>query len=311
MNRPIYEYIKEQLTAEGTLPDNFILPEYSVYNPRDNMFANGAQDGILSYHFGGSADNDIAEIQQALLAYTESPDETVSRVEAALENKTVLHIIDRLFSWITGERKLEPQQVYEIAEKLVYTSIRSKAVKLGILLFELFNTEGDEKTEQMLYAFSACDEFSLYCCYAYRSYSDKNERIFSVAKRTNGWGRIFAVDRFLEPSTDEIKNWLLEEGCNNAILPDYLAYTITEMTDLENRLCSCSSERFTDAQADGLAAIVTGLISEGPCTGISAIEEPESFLIQAKKQLEGRSGEITENALKMIDDYFNDDKDEE
>jgi len=57
-----------------------------------------------------------------------------------------------------------------------------------------------------------------------KNLKNSNEEIFEIAKKVKGWGRIYSV-KYLKVTNDEIKEWILEEGCHNEIDPAYTALT--------------------------------------------------------------------------------------
>ena len=87
---------------------------------------------------------------------------------------------------------------------------------------------------------------------------------------------------FLEPETWEIRQWFLTEGVDNGVIPPYTAWEAWNKSDAASLLdCRLTQEGFTC-----ISRILAALLDEGPCRGISLLEEPEiairKFLTQAK-----------------------------
>ena len=76
------------------------------------------------------------------------------------------------------------------------------------------NVETDEETIEKVKTLALSDEFTLYCLYILLNLENSNEEIFKIAKKVKGWGRIYSV-KYLKVTNDEIKEWILEEGCHN------------------------------------------------------------------------------------------------
>ena len=97
-----------------------------------------------------------------------------------------------------------------------------------------------------------------------------NDLIFEIAKHVYGWERVHACV-FLEPETMEIKQWFLTEGVNNGVMPPYTALEAWNKSDAASLLdCRLTQESFTC-----ISRIMAALLDEGPCRGISLVEDPE------------------------------------
>lgn len=297
MSKSIYEYISENI-AEGRLPENFSLPVRE--EDRDKIkFACGAWDGIMMYHFGCQPEDRADELVSAL-----GSDNVSEAVEAALGDKSVLMRCDALQRQIRDEKVFAPDELYKIAVGLIKNSPSSEAVKAGLSLLELLITEGRGEVRDILHTLGVCDEFTLWCCYILRHYSDGNEEIFRLAQRVGGWGKVFAVKEFLEPRTPEIRRWLLCHGCDNDIHYGYLGETVYVKAGIGNMLAERLPESFDDEEVHGLAAIALGLTDEGPMAGASALDDPEKALHSLRRVLELHSGEeLIDRAVAAIDSY--------
>jgi hypothetical protein len=87
---------------------------------------------------------------------------------------------------------------------------------------------------------------------------------------------------FLEPETWEIRQWFLREGVDNGVMPPYTALEAWNKSDAASLLdCRLTQKDFTF-----ISRIMAALLDEGPCRGISLVEDPEiairKFLNQAQ-----------------------------
>ncbi len=145
---------------------------------------------------------------------------------------------------------------------------------------ELFNTDNEEKIKDIVRTIGLSDEFSLFAVYVMLQWEDGNNEVYQLAKKIYGWGRIHAIER-IEPTTEEIQEWLLKEGVHNTILPSYSALTCWQKSDAENRLKNPSKEEMA-----GIRDIIAGLLEEGPVSGISGIENHNDIIMVFLNQME-------------------------
>ena len=106
-------------------------------------------------------------------------------------------------------------------------------------------------------------------------WKNANDVIFRLAKKTNGWGKIFLVEN-LQPTTENIKEWLITNGCSNNVNLGYLAKTVADKVDLINVL---HRENLNRTELLGISDIMTGLLDEdNPHVGIEAIENSTELI---------------------------------
>lgn len=86
--------------------------------------------------------------------------------------------------------------------------------------------------KELLCTIGMHEEFTSYVIFALRDGTkESNNQIWKLAQSVHGWGKITAVEQ-LEPSTPEIKEWLLTKGCENVIMNGYLAYICADKGEL-------------------------------------------------------------------------------
>ena len=97
-----------------------------------------------------------------------------------------------------------------------------------------------------------------------------------MAQKVHGWGRIHAVAG-LEPTTDEIKHWLLRDGVNNNVMPEYSALDVAVKIDLL-KVVQAADGNSEDFMAAG--RILEALIESdgGPVLGIGAYKQEEALV---------------------------------
>ena len=185
------------------------------------------------------------------------------------------------------------------------------------------NVETDEETIEKVKILALSDEFTLYCLNIFVKLENSNEEIFKIAKKVKGWGRVHSIG-YLEVTNDEIKEWILEEGCHNYVLPAYTAYTCAKKINLIEILNDgkISNKKFND-----ISYLMNALLDESAITGMSALEDREllieRYLEKAKtlssteddyralmtlKEYIKNNKEINNNLIKICDEILNSNK---
>ncbi len=277
-SRSLLAIINAALTEDGTLPQDFSLPDEE--NSSGLRFADGASDGIGIYHIGApQITNEIREsIKSAVDAASHRDTERAEELFRALSEKiSAIRAIDELQSYIIENKdSLSAPDLYDCAAKLMVNSSNRECVKFGMSILELFNIEDNKPLANAVETLGQSDEFTIFSLFIMSRWKNANEHIFALAKRVHGWGRIHAVER-LEPETDEIKSWLLREGVNNDVLPPYSALPCWKKSGAEEIL---QNPDLSDEDFMAIARIIDALLDEGPCAGISAIENHEQILAE-------------------------------
>lgn len=289
-NKPqsLYEYIKASAEPflEAHKEMDFSLPCDEKSPVR---FADGAYDGIAMYHMGASTMSDetkelmIKAVQTAANGDLEAAEKLfteLGKVERAIR------FIDELQDYIIANRDNIPAgELYKFAVYAATKSWDTECVKSGLSILELLNIEDNEEIRNVVTVLGLSEEFTLFSVFVMLRWRDGNEKIAYLARMTHGWGRIHAIER-LEPATDEIKKWLLRVGVHNTVLPSYSALTCWNKSGAAELLFGNSP--LSDEDFHGIRDIIDALLDEGPCAGISEIENAEEALAEFLKKASGR-----------------------
>lgn len=133
-------------------------------------------------------------------------------------------IIDYYFIFIDKikillkERMITKEELFITGKYYANECEESEGIKLGLTLLRFAD---NIDALEILKIYSNHNEFIFYCIEAIKEYSMCNSIIFNIAKASNGYGKIIAVSN-LEPLTEEIKEWIIEEGSLNNILEEVL-----------------------------------------------------------------------------------------
>ena len=315
----IYELIKSSIQANGELPEDFKLPPK---DPNGVPWADGALDGVYIYHTVGN-EEDIEPLKSIVFQISEGKFE---EAQNNLENLDFFMISrrDPLLNWIIKEQKqINIDNLCEFTISQLSTSKNIEVIKFCLCVLEIINLETEKDTIEKVKILALSDEFTLYCLNILKNLKNSNEEIFEIAKKVKGWGRIYSI-KYLKVTNDEIKEWILEEGCHNYIIPAYTAYTCAKKINLVEILNEdkISSKKFND-----ISYLMNALLDEEAITGISNLEDREllieRYLEKAKtlasaeedyyaiitlKEYIKNNKEINNELIKICDEILNSEK---
>ena len=271
--KSIYERIKEAMTAEGIMPEGFVLRE-RLSDGR--QFADGAIDGTIRYYMGPAGNTDITMLEQALKLASDGrfEDGANALITYFAQGIVMLPVMDKVQEWAyehAGE--LAPDRLGQFAMTLLLKSCDIESVKFALTLLEVLDREPDEELKEILLTLAACEELTLFCLFVLGGYEEANRMYFDLAKKLKGWGRIHAVS-MLKPENQEMRDWLLQEGWQNEIMPEYSAITIIKRTKLADLLQSPEGATWTE-----IAGRLIGCsLQDEPVAGLSRYKRTGELL---------------------------------
>ena len=295
----IYEYIKSN-TKDGRLLEGFKIPWIK------DMWAPGAHDGVALNHMmpielSSDPERDQKILEALKLMTSENNGDHVNEVFAIIGELDKKDSIVRLFDQIIRiigrhQKEIDFQTLLEFGDFLICKGTSLLAVKLGLNVIAPFNAPF---VEEVAMEFGVYDEFTYY---AARILSNAcrpngNAKLFELAKNVKGWGRIHAVD-WLKPETQEIRDWLLFEGANNTIIPQYSANLCLQKTEAEKRL----DGSLTANEYAAIGYLIRESLVQGPCRGITDGEQLLSKYI-LKAQEFPVDPELIRKVLEAADEY--------
>ncbi|EHJ00208.1 HIRAN domain-containing protein [Clostridium sp. DL-VIII] len=117
-----------------------------------------------------------------------------------------------------------------IISRMLFEGTDTEEVKLGILIAAICNFEN---ISEILEVFSIHNEYLFYVIEAYEYIGNCNNTIFEMAKRSQGYGKVFIL-MHLRPATYEIRKWMIENGCeNNVGTTELAAYSMLSLEMIE------------------------------------------------------------------------------
>ena len=295
----IYELIKNSIQNNGELPEDFKLPPK---DPNGVPWADGAMDGVYIYHTVGN-EEDIEPLKNIVFQISEGKFEeaetNLDKLDFSMVSRT-----NSLLSWIIQEQKqINLNNLYEFASSRLVTTKNIEVIKFCLSVLAIMNVETDAETIEKVKILALSDEFTLYCLNIFVKLENSNEEIFKIAKKVKGWGRVHSIG-YLEATNDEIKEWILEEGCHNYVLPAYTAYTCAKKINLVEIL---NEDKISNKKFNNISYLMNALLDESAITGISALEDRELLIeryLEKAKTLS--STEDDYEAVRLIKEYVED-----
>ena len=295
----IFELIKTSIQNNGELPEDFKLPPK---DPNGIPWADGALDGVYIYHTVGN-EEDIEPLKNIVFQISEGKFEeaetNLDKLDFSMVSRT-----NSLLSWIIQEQKqINLNNLYEFASSRLVTTKNIEVIKFCLSVLAIMNVETDAETIEKVKILALSDEFTLYCLNIFVKLENSNKEIFEIAKKVKGWGRIHSIG-YLEVTNDEIKEWILEEGCHNYVLPAYTAYTCAKKINLIEIL---NEDKISNKKFNDISYLMNALLDETAITGMSALENRELLIeryLEKAKTLS--STEEDYEVIRLIKEYVED-----
>ena len=271
----IFLRMEQSIQRNGVLPKDFIL-EKKENKEGEIQYAPGALEGICTHHLasGGSVDDFCRLIKEC---QDMDPKEALIKFEAGTFGEFQIATVRKELLQEIYENRPEYNagKLKRLAATFVTCGKKIMSVKLGLSLLNLFDLSDNEGAKRILKVLAHSEEFTDYVIWSAESWEEKEAQdfYFEMAQKLTGWGKINVVEA-MKADNREKKEWLLCHGCKNTVLYAYLGYECAMKSDMYERLQigNFSSEEFA-----GASDIMSGLLDEGPCQGISALEEPVTF----------------------------------
>ena len=301
-NLSIYELIKSSIQSDGSLPENFSLPQEET----DGIsWADGAMDGVFLYHTARN-EGSIEPLKDIIFQISEGKFEEADNNLNNL-NFSMVSIKIPLLKWIFQEREnINADNLYKFAISQLTTSKNKECIKFSLSVLSLIGVENDAETLEKIKILALSDEFTLYCLNIIEHLENSNNEIFEIAKKVKGWGRIHSIP-YLQVTNNEIKEWILEKGCHNEVVPSYTALTCAKKINLLEIL---NEENISNKRFNNISYLVAALLDEGAATGISALENKEVLIEKyLEKAKDLSSSEDDYHTVMMIKEYIEDSED--
>lgn len=306
----LYEYISAKakpFLKDGGEMDFTISEDFKDNESNGIPFADGAYDGIAVYHMGSpEMSAETRELMINALNTASSGDkEAADRAFTELgKSQRAIHVIDPLQDYIIEHKdEIPAKRLYEFAVYAITRSCDIECVKFGLSILELLVIDENEELKDVITMLGFSEEFALFAVFVMLRWSDGNDRIFRLARKTHGWGRIHAI-RELEADDDQKRKWLLRNGVHNTVMPSYSALHCWNKSGAAELLFG--DEPLSKEDQDGLCDIIDALLDEGPCSGISEVENSDEALLKFLEKADFSTVEDFETVRNILN-YNNED----
>lgn len=167
-----------------------------------------------------------AALVEYLCNYVNGIDKSKDIILGYITLNPIINYYEEILKHINALKEYDKETFGKLEEYTLDAVLKSKEseeVKLGILMFSCFSIKN---AKNILMVFSIHNDYLFYVLESYKKYKNFNNFVFKLAKNSKAYGKAFCV-RELEPATNEIKKWLIEEGseCETAS-HELLAYSM-------------------------------------------------------------------------------------
>lgn len=275
----IFPFIEEQVKIHSKVVDE-VLPDEQYYFLEDDLrFVPGARNRILddTEPFPFSAKS----LFKLLMKQLKEPNaKTRKAIYEKVMDEEFIEYAEKFREMLVKENNINKQSLQNEALWFIEHAAHRYALIFGVVILGITNCE---EYKQILHIIGLHEEFTLYVADAFlEGTKNPNENLWTLAKQVNGWGKIACVER-LKPDSEEIKNWLLTYGYENAIMNRYLAYTCAIKGELESVLVQ---PNISEELYDSAGQIIIGLIEEDDIYNYPhASEVLHDYIRHAKKHV--------------------------
>jgi hypothetical protein len=317
----LHDIINANIDENGRMPPDFNL-EVKVFNDREVGIAPGMFDGSMFYHSHRTfckligeplaPEKEAEEIAVLLINYFDSGDmQFIKKAENVLTEakhgawaiaEDILQII-----WQEGSKRGKANDndyTFSMLDSslrsclnIIKTTNNADLLKISLTLLGYLGVADLEESITLLLTLAAYEDFTHYALIAIsclNKFVDSNALVFDIASRVDGWGLVHAIEH-LEPRNDEIRDWILCNGCEEGTPKLYLALTCAYKGDLISAL---RQETLDTKVFEGVSEVIDALLNEEPMPGISAYEHAEEALLLYLRHAESRPDSEITNRIK-------------
>jgi hypothetical protein len=260
---PILEVIAAW--ADGPPPT---LPDEGPDDGRTIRWGAGALDGVFAREGAGAHELARGAALARLIERAAAGDaDAAGALYDAARGEGIVFALDAALEALAAAR-VGQAPVAELGRRMLRAAQHREPLKLAVALV---GRAGDRDDVPLLETLARHDEFSVVAGAALASLlDDPVEAWWRVARLATGWGKVEAVARLAAVPTlpGDVRAWMLCHGCENDVMPEYLAFACATAGGLEDALAGLVD----DELLDGACTIVRALVNGGPAEDIADYE---------------------------------------
>jgi hypothetical protein len=244
------------------------LPDEGPDDGRTIRWGAGALDGVVGRDGDTARELGRGAVLAQLIEHAATGDaEAAGALYEAAREDGIVFALDAAMDALARAR-VAPALVAGLGRQMLREAHHREPLKLAVALV---GRAGDVDDVPLLETLARHDEFSVVAGAALANLlGDPVQAWWRVGCLATGWGKVEAVARLsAEPSLpDDVRGWMLRHGCDNDVMPEYLAFACATAGGLEDALGGLVD----DELLDGACTIVRALVNGGPAEDIADYE---------------------------------------
>jgi len=256
---PLLTRIRTAIAAGRTEPFELEIDDHNPDEVEQIRWIAGAREAVTGGLSDTARQTNARTLAAALGNLIRRPSSSaLAHFYELAERADVLGTIDGFLDTVR-KVKLDTPSVANFARWMASEAPTLKAVKFSLALLGTVSSEADI---DLVLDLGAYEELTLYAVVALSNMlSEPEQAIWTLARRTKGWGRIQTIRRLTNPQDEDVRFWLLTEGHRNAVMVEEIAYFCAVHGGL---LKALQADNPSEALLDGAGELLTALINGGP-----------------------------------------------
>jgi hypothetical protein len=198
------------------------LPDEGPDDGRTIRWGAGALDGVVARD--GAREPARGAVLAALIQHAATGDADAARaLYEAARGEGIVFALDAALDALEAAR-VRRELVADLGRRMLREASHREPLKLAVALV---GRAGDRDDVPLLETLARHDEFSVVAGAALASLlDDPVQAWWRVACLATGWGKVEAVARLaaIPDLPGDVRAWMLRHGCDNDVMPEYLAY---------------------------------------------------------------------------------------
>lgn len=265
----IFQYIADTYNKNHGLPKDFSLANY-VAPILKEVYIPGKYEVVVTSIGEVHPDRPFVEYFKEMYMNSLS-ESTFEELSKKIENLFIIKpimAIDQLpdcVRFLNENWNMEKSRfLINMALHLIHFSVNIEAVKFGIGILGLINSEDNPNVVQLVMVLSLCEDFTYFCNRIIKGYSDGNDRLIEILTRLQGWGK-FDILKMIDIPSVEVAAWIIRHGMEGTIEKELMAPAIATRIALAEFVESYNEmdEEFLMSICEIIEGITSSKLEEG------------------------------------------------